>query len=210
MKTLLVFTTLLFSCSPLLANSYYTDRPDDARAIYLTRDNFPVHGDGIADDSDALQEAINKVQETRFQGILFVPSGRYRLSKTIYIWPGIRVIGYGLTRPVLVLGPNTPGYQQGPAYMIFFAGGRPGTNHSAQGTGESSKVTPPDASPGTFYSAMSNIDLEIEDGNPGAVGVRGRYAQHCYLAHMDFHVGSGLAGIHDGGNVAEDLHFFGG
>jgi hypothetical protein len=210
MKTLLVFTTLLFSCGPLLANSYYTDRPDDARAIYLTRDNFPVHGDGIADDSDALQEAINKVQETHFQGILFVPSGRYRLSKTIYIWPGIRVIGYGLTRPVLVLGPNTPGYQQGPAYMIFFAGGRPGTNHSAQGTGESSKVTPPDASPGTFYSAMSNIDLEIEDGNPGAVGVRGRYAQHCYLAHMDFHVGSGLAGIHDGGNVAEDLHFFGG
>jgi hypothetical protein len=27
---------------------------------------------------------------------------------------------------------------------------------------------------------------------------------------MDFHIGSGLAGIHDGGNVALDLHFFGG
>ena len=27
---------------------------------------------------------------------------------------------------------------------------------------------------------------------------------------MDFHIGSGLAGIHDGGNVAEDLHFYGG
>ena len=52
---------------------------------------------------------------------------------------------------------------------------------------------------------MSNIDLEIKDGNPGAVGVRAHYAQHCFLAHMDFHIGSGLAGIHEGGNVAEDV-----
>ena len=27
---------------------------------------------------------------------------------------------------------------------------------------------------------------------------------------MDFHIGSGLAGIHEGGNVAEDVHFYGG
>jgi hypothetical protein len=83
--------------------------------------------------------------------------------------------------------------------MFFFAGGRP------RGDGP-----PPDASPGTFYSAMSNIDIEIQDGNPGAVGVRAHYAQHCFLAHMDFRVGSGLAGIHDGGNVAQDVHFYGG
>lgn len=52
----------------------------------------------------------------------------------------------------------------------------------------------PDASPGTFYSAMSNVDIEIGEGNPGAVAVRSRYAQHCFLAHMDFRIGSGLAG----------------
>ena len=84
--------------------------------------------------------------------------------------------------------------------MIFFAGGRPNRSSGA-------KARPPDASPGTFYSAMSNVDIEIQDGNPGAVAV-GRYAQHCYLAHMDFHLGSGLAGIHDGGNVAYDLRIF--
>ena len=48
------------------------------------------------------------------------------------------------------------------------------------------------------------------NGNPGAVGVRARYAQHCFLAHMDFHLGSALAGIHEGGNVVEDVRFFGG
>jgi sugar lactone lactonase YvrE len=57
---------------------------------------------------------------------------------------------------------------------------------------------------------MSNIDFEIQDGNPGAVGIRARYAQHCYLSHMDFYLGSALAGIHDGGNIAIDLHFHGG
>ncbi|HWC16794.1 MAG TPA: glycosyl hydrolase family 28-related protein [Terriglobales bacterium] len=199
MKTLLATLALLFSAVQLVGSSYYTARLDDARAVYLAADKFPVKGDGVADDSDGIQQAINRVQETTNFGILFVPAARYRLTKTIYIWPGIRLIGYGAQRPTFVLAANTPGFQQGPSYMIFFAGRRPRDNGP-----------PPDATPGTFYSAMSNIDIEIQDGNPGAVGVRARYAQHCFLAHMDFHVGSGLAGIHDGGNVVQDVHFYGG
>jgi sugar lactone lactonase YvrE len=30
------------------------------------------------------------------------------------------------------------------------------------------------------------------------------------LAHLDLHLGSALAGVHEGGNVIEDVHFFGG
>jgi hypothetical protein len=199
MKTILAAVALLSMAVPLLATSYYPARPNDAKAVYLSGDNFPVKGDGIADDSAVLQQAINKVRETTNQGILFIPAGRYRLTRTIYIWPGIRLIGFGTTRPTFVLAANTPGFQQGPAYMMFFAGGGPNPN-----------AAPTDANPGTFYSAISNIDIEIQEGNPGAVGVRAHYAQHCFLAHMDFHIGSGLAGIHDGGNVAQDVHFYGG
>jgi Pectate lyase superfamily protein/SMP-30/Gluconolactonase/LRE-like region len=195
----LLAAAILSSVVPLFATSYYSARLDDPKAIYLTQDNFPVKGDGVADDSAALQQAINTVQEKTNQGILFVPPGRYRLTKTIYIWPGIRLIGFGSARPSFVLAANTPGFQQGPAYMVFFAAARPRATQP-----------PPDANPGTFYSAMSNINIEIQDGNPAAVGIRAHYAQHCFLAHMDFHIGSGLAGIHDGGNVAEDLHFYGG
>jgi hypothetical protein len=198
MKKLFPVAILLLAI-PLFASSYYPSRLSDRKAVYLTADNFPVKGDGIADDSAAVQQAIDKVQEKTNQGILFVPSGRYRLTKTIYVWPGIRLIGFGAMRPAFVLAADTPGFQQGPAYMVFFAGGRP-----AEG------ATPPDANPGTFYSAISNIDFEIQDGNPGAVGVRAHYAQHCFLAHINFHIGSGLAGIHDGGNVAQDVHFYGG
>src|SRR5690349_5411481 len=108
-----VLGALLLSTS-LFASSYYPARLDDAKAIYLTNQSFLVQGDGVADDSDVLQQAINKVQQTTNQGILFLPSGRYRVTRTIYLWPGIRVIGYGKTRPVLVLGRNTPGFQEGP------------------------------------------------------------------------------------------------
>jgi Pectate lyase superfamily protein/SMP-30/Gluconolactonase/LRE-like region len=199
MKTILAVAAIISTAVPLLATSYYPARPNDAKAVYLTPDSFPVKGDGIADDSAVLQQAINTVRETTNQGILFVPAGRYRLTRTIYIWPGIRLIGFGAARPAFVLAANTPGFQQGPAYMLFFAGGGPNPN-----------APPADANPGTFYSAISNIDIEIHEGNPGAVGVRAHYAQHCFLAHMDFHIGSGLAGIHDGGNVAQDVHFYGG
>jgi len=199
MRKTLLAATIFSSVVPLLASSYYPARLDDPKAIYLTQENFAVKGDGIADDSAVLQQAIDQIQEKTNQGILFVPAGRYRLSRTIYIWPGIRLIGFGARRPAFVLAANTPGFQQGQSYMLFFAGARPSAN-----------VPPPDASPGTFYSAISNIDIEIQDGNPGAVGIRAHYAQHCFLAHMDFHIGSGLAAIHDGGNVAQDLHFYGG
>ena len=105
MKTLLLPAALLTvamlsSGVPLHGGtSYYPSRLNDPKAVYLTADNFPVKADGIADDSAGLQQAINKVQETTNQGILFIPAGRYRLTKTIYIWPGIRLIGFGAERP---------------------------------------------------------------------------------------------------------------
>jgi hypothetical protein len=183
------------------ASSYYTVRPDDPKAALLTRERFGAVGDGIADDTTALQKAVDAVQEATGEGIVFVPEGRYRLSTTLYVWPGIRVIGYGARRPALVLGDRTPGYQdpETPRYLVFFAGRRPKDGSA-----------PPDANPGTFYSALSNVDLEIGGENPGAVGVRARFAQHCFTSHVEFRIGSGLAGVHEGGNVAEDVRFVGG
>jgi sugar lactone lactonase YvrE len=184
----------------LAAASYYPVRLDDPRAVYLTPGDFPVHADGVHEDAAAIQEAINKVQETTLRGIVFIPEGRYRLGETIHVWNGIRLIGYGAGRPVFVLGRNTPGFQTGDGrYMVHFVSDRPAQGQPIR-----------DANPGTFYSGMSNIDIEIDDGNPAAIGVRFHVAQHCFLAHMDFRIGLGLAGIEEIGNECEDLHFFGG
>ncbi|HEV2446869.1 MAG TPA: glycosyl hydrolase family 28-related protein, partial [Candidatus Sulfopaludibacter sp.] len=198
--------TLLMAAATAPAASYYTVRLDDPKAVYLTRESSPVRADGLADDTAAIQQAIDHLQATAGEGIVFVPDGRYRLTRTVNVWPAIRLIGYGAGRPTFVLGESTPGYQD-PAhenYLVFFAGRRQPAGRGGAGD------RPPDAGAGTFYSGMSNIDIEIQAGNPGAVGVRGRYAQHCFLAHMDFRIGSGLAGVHETGNVMEDVAFHGG
>jgi sugar lactone lactonase YvrE/polygalacturonase len=219
MKLLCLIVLLALGAPTLPAASYYTLRANDPEAVYLERGSSGLRGDGIADDSEAIQRGIDRVQETKGQGIIFLPQGRYRITKTIYIWPGVRLIGYGAERPTLFLGKDTAGFQSNMGYMVFFAGARiggparPGTRRPASNEPFAGTVPPQpavDSSPGTFYSAMSNIDIEIGDGNPAAVGIRSHYAQHCFLSHMDFRLGSGLAGIHDAGNEAEDLHFQGG
>src|SRR6266436_6229903 len=120
---------LLLLATPISAQSYYPLRLDDPNAVYLTPENFPVHADGVTDDTEALQSAINKVQETTGQGIVFVPSGRYRLTTTVDVWGGIRLSGFGPPRPVLVLSENTPWYTEKTQekYMVFFSGNRLGT-----------------------------------------------------------------------------------
>jgi hypothetical protein len=187
-------------CAVTLAHSasFYPQRLEDPQAVYVTPSSN-------GDDTATLQQAVNRVQAATRQGIVLLAPGRYCISNTLYIWPGIRLIGYGPERPVLVLPANTLGFGDAAheKIMIFFAGARP---RDPQPDPDSI----PDATPGTFYSALANLDVEVGDGNPGAVVVRARYAQHCFLAHMDFHLGSALAGIHEGGNVVEDVHFYGG
>jgi hypothetical protein len=195
----LIIIGIFVSClatAGVRAASYYPQRLEDPKAVYIS----PSGGD----DTAALQKAVDQVQETTRQGIVLLAPGNYQITNTVYIWPGIRVIGYGAQRPKIVLPSNTLGFGDitKEKQMFFFAGRRP---RNLQ-TGESV----PDATPGTFYSALANVDIEIKNGNPGAVGVRARYAQHCFLAHMDFQIGDAFAAIHEGGNVVEDVHFFGG
>ena len=42
---------LFLLATPIRAQSYYPLRLDDPKAVYLTPENFPVHGDGTADDT---------------------------------------------------------------------------------------------------------------------------------------------------------------
>lgn len=110
---LLVLTAV---ASPLFgASSVYPSRLEDSQAIYLTPDLFSVHTDGPADDSAAIQQAIDRVQESTGQGILLIPSGRCCLSGAI------RLIGYGPSRPVFVLADDTPGL--GSALAALYAVG---------------------------------------------------------------------------------------
>jgi hypothetical protein len=183
-------------------------QPDDARAVTVAG-----RGDGRADDSAALQRAIDAAAAKGGGGIVFVPSGRYRITRTIVLWPGVRVFGVGATRPVVVLGNATPGFQRGIANMLIFAGAKRGETKRVPFPPPGSVPFDPaiaDANPGTFYSALSNVDFAIGSGNPAATAIRFHAAQHAYLSHIDFDIGSGLAGLYQVANLASDLHFHGG
>ena len=103
-KCLLSIVLLLGVSSAALAASVFTTRLDDPKAVYLTAQEFSAQADGKVDDSAAVQAAIDKAASSAHEGIVFVPAGRYRLTRTVYVWPGVRVIGYGATRPIFLLG----------------------------------------------------------------------------------------------------------
>ncbi|MBO9622491.1 MAG: SMP-30/gluconolactonase/LRE family protein [Sphingomonas sp.] len=170
-------------------------------------------GDGRADDTDALQKALDQAVGKTHHGLVFLPSGRYRITRTLVVPAGVRVYGVGPTRPVILLGANTPGFQQGVSTMIVFGG------DDQYNVGKVPVPVPTvvprdkvvrDANSGTFYSSMRNVDIEIGEGNPAAAGVRFRMAQHAFLRDMDFRLGSAFAGVYQAGNVIENVHFQGG
>ena len=188
--------------------SVYLSQPDDPTAITVKG-----VGDGRADDSVALQQAIDAAAAGGHGGVVFLPSGRYRISRTIFVRSAVRIFGIGPTRPEIVLGDNSAGYASGVAAMVSFTGEDQYRVGKAPVPPRTSVPFDPaifDATSSTFYSALSNVDFRIGEGNAGAVAVRFRVAQHGYLRHVDFHIGSGLAGVYQAGNEFENLRFFGG
>jgi len=207
-SVLLLISIILFFSQYLAAydGSVYTERPNDPKAYYFTPDNYNIRADGTMDVSEALQKAINQLKTEKNYGILFIPEGQYRISRTIYIPEAIRLIGYGDSRPVIILGDHSPGYQmednseeESEKYMMWFTGNT-----------VTEENQPRDAGAGTFYSAVSNIDFRIEEENPIAVALRTHYAQHGFISHSVINIGTGKSGISQVGNEMENVAFYGG
>jgi Pectate lyase superfamily protein len=62
--------------------------------------DFGAKGDGVADDSDAIQKAINTAQsysngKVRNGGVIFLPTGTYCISKTLLITGAVKLFGQG-------------------------------------------------------------------------------------------------------------------
>jgi hypothetical protein len=198
----------LSAAAPPATPSVLTKVPDDPAIVVVKG-----AGDGRTDDTAAIQVAIDQAHAKTGEGIVFLPSGRYRITHSILVPQGMRLYGAGATRPVLVLAPNTPGFQRGVSNMVVFTGGdqyRVGQIPMPVSTVVPRDKPVRDANSATFYSAMSNIDIEIGGGNPATAAIRFHVAQHAFLTHMDFRLGSALAAVYQAGNEMEDLHFHGG
>lgn len=179
--------------------SIYPSRFQDPQAVDLgTHSDLAIRsGDDI---TQILQQAIDTVAERGTFGIILIPEGDYLITDTVYVWKGIRLIGYGSKRPVFRLPSGTTGFSgASPRYLLHYASDKPKPGGNFR-----------DANPGTFYSALSNIDFIIESGNPAAVAVRSHWAQHSFISHVRFTLSDALAGIDEIGNLVHDCEFIGG
>lgn len=186
--------------------SYYTGRLEDASAVYLEKGAFGIAGDGKHDDTRAIQAAVEHVWKEDAYGIVFLPEGEYLVSDTIYMPKAIRLIGYGGKRPLIRLKDRADGFVSfhpedcfGCKYVFWFTDNVPGEDGIFR-----------DANPGTFYSSIMNIDIDMGEGNLYGCALRTHYAQHSFVAHLDIRVRDAHAAICDCGNVMEDIAIYGG
>src|SRR3954469_20778191 len=105
--SVVALATVATQTAAFAAQSDFESAPADSRAVTVKG-----KADGRADDSGAIQQAIDQASEHSPGGLVFLPSGRYRITRSILVWPGVRVYGVGRTRPVLVLGDRTPGFDK--------------------------------------------------------------------------------------------------
>ena len=193
-----IFMAAFRSYDAFAGASVYTLKFDDPKGVFFTEEEFGIRADGKFDVSDALQAAVNRIKEERGFGTLYLPEGKYRISRTIYVPGSIRIVGYGKSRPEIVLEKNTPGFDKEQTSMMWFTGGI---------VTDPSRVA--DASAGTFYSGVSNVDFRIGKGNPMAIALRTHLAQHGIVSHVSVYGGDGFACLYDAGNELEDVEFFG-
>jgi hypothetical protein len=180
--------------------SVFPAAPADRKAIVFTRERHGADPTGIQDNTAALQRAVDLIEAGAGAGILFIPEGTYRFAGTVNLWKGIRLIGFGVRRPVFFVSDHTPAFA-GPesTYVIHFRVDRPGPGQELR-----------DAQNTTFFSGVRNVDFRLGEGNPGLVACRFRVAQLCSIEDVDFHMRDNRAAVEMIGNEMERCRFFGG
>ncbi len=199
LSTLLAFLMLpcvIFSGAHRAASA----APDtfDPAKVRNVRD-FGARGDGITDDTKAIQAAIGPGV-----GITYFPSGTYVVSQELKVWGQYgqaQLLGdYSRKRPVLLLKQKTPGFgdPSKPAYVVrFYEHGPP-------------KIKT--AWCDTYGSQFDGIDIVMEKDNAGAVGIFHAGAQNSYIRNCAITMDGNLAGISwlPGDSVNENIVITGG
>jgi polygalacturonase len=83
----LAFGAAVVNAAPASVSAFQ-QMPDDTQAIVVR-----ATGDGRADDTAAIQDAINRAANKGEGGLVFLPSGRYRLTRSLLIPLAVRVYG---------------------------------------------------------------------------------------------------------------------
>ena len=164
---------------------------------------FGARGDGVTDDTRAIQSAFDYQQRgcdgcnvTASAFLVYLPAGVYVISDTLVMWGASQLIGNALCPPTLLLLPAAPGFSGARGLKPMLTANL-GFNVSTarhawweQGHGQGGHAND------LFYVQAHHLRLVAGAGNGGAVGILWPVAQQTSLRDIgvDF-TASGAIGL---------------
>ncbi len=187
-SSLAAAAVLLFCSTAICAGQIVF--PPDSRAILDAKRDCAAKGDGITDDTNALQSAIERSART---AIVYLPNGTYRITRPLVFkradgregsMVGPWIYGQDRDRTIIRLADNAPGFDD-PA--------KPREAIRGQARPDSSRMN------ADFFD-RTLVNLTIDTGtNPGAVGIK-FYSNNTGLMKDILIPGNGACGIDLGFN----------
>ena len=90
----------------------YTSIYDSFKKVIVTPQQFGAKGDGVSDDTEAIQSAIDSTftsSSSKNGSIVFFPSGTYLISKSLTLHGALTIKGLGRGGSTILLAPNFNG-----------------------------------------------------------------------------------------------------
>ena len=211
MRALILAGPLLAGVLPLFAASVYPSRLDDPKAVYLTADRFPFTPTGRrtiaalqpqstrcrrppARASCSCPRAVTASPERFSSGRGFASSATARIGRSSS-WRARR---RAFSRVSATCCSSRAGVlrRAGGGGPVRDAAGRGGFRPMPSPAGSVPPAQDRGCQPGHVLFGHEQYRFRGRCGTRRR-GIRFHVAQHGFLSHMDFHVGSGLAALHD-------------
>jgi hypothetical protein len=149
--------------------------PEDSGYVDVTKPPYNAKGDGVTDDTKAIQQAIFDGKPLRGgrggQAVVFLPAGTYRVTNTLgwYQVDGthkayVALVGAGRGKTLIRLADAAPGFTEAakPKPVIQ-------TNNSTNTA--NAPLWTPNTGNEAFANYITDLTVDTGLGNPGAVGI---------------------------------------
>ena len=159
--------------------------------------DFGAVGDGVHDDTAAIQAALNHergVAGAKAPAVVYLPPGEYLVSDTLQLWGFTELRGCSTQPPTLRLAPHAPGFDNTSALKPMVATNSAfGVNLTAGMPAWWDNALPTNF---MFYMHIHSVDLDVSAaGNAGAVALYCCPAQQSSARALRITVGGAHAGV---------------